>query len=79
VSRQVLKKKGTLKFSARDIFYTNAMEGFTDFDNATEYFILRRDSRVFNLSFTYRFGKAYKTAKRTDGSAGDEMERAGNG
>lgn len=79
VSRQVLKKKATLKFSARDIFYTNAMEGFTDFDKATEYFILRRDSRVFNISFTYRFGKAYKTAKRTAGSAADEMERAGNG
>jgi len=79
VSRPVLKKKGTLRFSARDIFYTNAMEGFTQFDNATEYFILRRDSRVLNLSFTYRFGKAYKAAKRTGGSAGDEIERVGNG
>ncbi len=79
VSRQVLKKKGTLKFSARDIFYTNAMEGLTQFDKATEYFILRRDSRVLNLSFTYRFGKAYKTIKRTGGSAGDEIERVGNG
>ncbi len=79
VSRQVLKKKGTLKFSARDIFYTNAMEGLTQFDKATEYFILRRDSRVFTLAFTYRFGKAYKTAKRTSGSASPEMERVGNG
>lgn len=79
VSRPVLKKKGTLKFSARDIFYTNAMEGFTQFASATEYFILRRDSRVFNLSFTYRFGKAYKVARRSNGSAGDEMERVGAG
>ncbi len=79
VARPVLKKKGTLKFSARDIFYTNAMEGLTQFTKATEYFILRRDSRVFNLSFTYRFGKAYKTVKRSSGSAGDEMERVGNG
>jgi iron complex outermembrane recepter protein len=79
VSRPVLKKKGTLKFSARDIFYTNAMEGFTQFTSATEYFILRRDSRVFNLSFTYRFGKAYKVARRSNGSAGDEMERVGSG
>ncbi len=79
ISRPVLKKKGTLKFSARDIFYTNAMEGLTQFDRATEYFILWRDSRVFNLSFTYRFGKAYKAAKRSSGSAGDEMQRVGNG
>jgi hypothetical protein len=79
LSTPVLKKKGTLKFSARDIFYTNAMEGLTQFPNATEYFILRRDSRVFTLSFTYRFGKAYKAAKRSGGSANDEIERVGNG
>jgi iron complex outermembrane recepter protein len=79
VSRPVLKKKGTLKLSARDIFYTNAMEGFTSFSKATEYFILWRDSRVFNLSFTYRFGKAYKATKRNSGGAADEMERVGNG
>lgn len=79
ISRPVLKKKGTLKLSLRDLFYSNAMEGLTQFPKATEYFIVRRDSRVINLSFTYRFGKAYKTAKRSNGSAGDEMERVGNG
>ena len=50
------------------------MEGLTQFDRATEYFILWRDSRVFNISFTYRFGKAYKAGKRSGGSAGDEMQ-----
>ncbi|MFT3680764.1 MAG: TonB dependent receptor [Ferruginibacter sp.] len=79
VSRPVFKKKGTLKLSFRDVFYTNAMEGLTQFDKATEYFILRRDSRVVNISFTYRFGKAYKANKRSSGSAADEMERVGNG
>ncbi len=79
VSRPVLKKKATLKLAARDIFYTNAMEGLTSFAKATEYFKLRRDSRVINLSFTYRFGKAYKASKRSSGSAADEMERVGNG
>ena len=79
VSRPVLKKKGSLKLSFRDLFFTNAMEGFTHFTKATEYFILRRDSRVINIAFTYRFGKAYKTTKRSSGSAGDEMERVGNG
>ncbi|MDB5086787.1 MAG: Outer rane receptor protein mostly Fe transport, partial [Mucilaginibacter sp.] len=79
IARPVLKKKGTLKFSLRDILYTNAMEGFTSFPNATEYFKIKRDSRVFTLTFTYRFGKTYKTVKRTDGSASEEMERVGNG
>lgn len=79
VSRPVLKKKGTLKLSVRDIFFSNGMEGLTQFTKATEYFKLRRDSRVVSLAFTYRFGKAYKTSKRSNGSATDEMERAGNG
>lgn len=79
ISRPVLKKKGTVKISARDIFYTQAMEGLTQFDRATEYFILKRDSRVVNISFTYRFGKAYKTVRRNGGSATDEAERVGNG
>jgi iron complex outermembrane receptor protein len=79
LSRPVLGKKGTIKVSARDVFYTNAMEGFTTFPNATEYFLLRRDSRVYSISFTYRFGKQYKTVKRTGGSASDEMDRVGNG
>jgi len=78
IARPVLKKKGTLKFSARDILYTNAMEGLTQFPNATEYFIIHRDSRVYTLSFSYRFGKAYKTTKQAD-SAGDEAGRVGNG
>ncbi len=79
VSRPVLKKKGTLKLSLRDIFNTNAMEGLTQFPKATEYFIVHWDRRVISLSFTYRFGKAYKTIKRSNGSAGDEIERVGNG
>lgn len=78
-SRPVLKKKATLRLTARDLFYTNAMEGLTQFPNATEYFILRRDTRVVTLSFTYRFGKAYKTIKRSAGSADDEMQRVGSG
>ncbi len=79
ITRPVLKKKGTLKLSVRDIFFTQAMEGNTDFPNADEYFILRRDTRVFNLSFTYRFGKPLKTTRRTSGSAGDEIQRVGSG
>lgn len=77
IARPVLNKKGTLKFSVRDIFYTQAMEGNTDFPNADEYFILRRDSRVFNIAFTYRFGKPLKTTRRNSGSAGDEIQRVG--
>ena len=74
-----LKKKGTLKLNVRDIFFSQVMEGNTDFPYADEYFILRRDSRVVNLSLTYRFGKPLKAARRNNGSAGDEIQRVGSG
>jgi len=79
IAKPVMKKRATLKFSVRDIFYTSAMEGLTQFPNATEYFKETRDTRVYTLSFTYRFGKAYKTVKRGDNSASDEADRVGNG
>lgn len=79
ISRPVMKKKGTIKLSARDIFYTNAMEGLTQFAKATEYFLIRRDTKVLNLAFVYRFGKAFTTTKRSGGSADEEMERVGSG
>ena len=79
VASPVFNKKATLKLSVRDIFFTQAMEGNTDFPGAKEYFILRRDSRVINLGLTYRFGKPLKAARRTTGSAKDEIDRVGSG
>jgi hypothetical protein len=78
LARPVLKQKGTLKLSMRDIFYTLGMEGVTDFQSASEYFLLRRDSRVVNISVVYRFGKPIKPVKRNTGGAADEMQRAGS-
>lgn len=78
IAKTVLKGKGTLRLSARDIFYTQSMEGLTDFPGANEYFILWRDTQVLNLGFSYRFGKPLKATKRSSGAASDEMNRAGS-
>lgn len=77
LAKTILKGKGTLRLTGRDIFYTQSMEGLTDFPGASEYFILWRDSQVINVGFSYRFGKPLKAAKRSSGGASDEMNRAG--
>ena len=77
ISKQVLKNKATVRLTIRDIFYTQSMAGFTQFEQTDEYFKLVRDSRVCTIGFTYRFGKSYKANKRSAGSAGDEMQRVG--
>ena len=78
ISKTVLKKKGTIKLSMRDIFYANAMEGFTNFPNATEYYKFKRDSRVVTLTFSFRFGQSFKSRHHEDGAA-EEKERVQNG
>ncbi len=70
ISKTILKNQGTLKLAFRDVFYTNWMKGLTQFTNATEYFKVTRDTRVGVLSFTWRFGKAFKTTKRSEGGSG---------
>lgn len=77
VSKQVMKNKGTLRLNFRDIFYTQAMQGLTYFQQTTEYFRLQTDSRVVNIAFTYRFGKAYKTTRKSGGAAAEEINRVG--
>jgi hypothetical protein len=80
ISKALFDNKATIKLAARDLFYTQAMIGFTEFQNSTEYFSLRRDTRVAALSFTYRFGKAFKSStKRSTGAATEEAQRVGTG
>jgi hypothetical protein len=77
MSKTVLQKKGTVKVGFRDIFYTDAMSGLTSFPDASEYFKIKRDTRVVALSFTYRFGKTYKVVRHQEGVI-EEAERVQN-
>jgi iron complex outermembrane receptor protein len=78
VSKQLFNNKASIKLNARDVFYTQAMKGFTIFEHATEYFKLTRDTRVVNLAFTWRFGKTFKDTRRSAGGATEESKRMGN-
>ena len=79
LSKQAFNNKGSIKLTARDIFYSQAMEGLTHFQTVNEYFKLQRDTRIVSLSITYRFAKGTKTqARRTTGASADEIERVGN-
>ena len=82
ISKQVLNGKGTVKLNVRDIFYTNRATGDINFENTLAHFVNTRDSRVANLTFTYRFGKPLKAAqpRRKIGGADEEQNRvkAGN-
>ncbi len=78
-SKQVLKNKGTLRITVRDILYTQRARAIINYGNVDATFQERRDSRVLNLGFTYRFskGKIANVKKKAGGSAGDEQNRVG--
>lgn len=77
VGKQILKKKGTLRLSIRDLTYFVNYNGQSTFENSSEPFTVKWDSRVVRLSFNWRFGKAMKAVNRSEGGASDEINRVG--
>jgi len=75
VSKQVMKGKGSLRLSIRDMFYTNKVKGSIHFQQTDAYFWNKRDSRVASISFTYRFGKPLKAAGSSKRNSGAEEEQ----
>jgi hypothetical protein len=60
IAKQVLKGKGSVKLSVRDIFYTQPARGDINFKTTEAMFRSQWDSRTANITFTYRFGKPLK-------------------
>jgi hypothetical protein len=78
VSKQVMKNKGSIRLNVRDILWSQKISGYTKYDNVDANFRQYQDSRVVNLSFTYRFSKGKaSTQQRQRSSADDEKSRVG--
>lgn len=76
ISKQVMKGKGSVRVSVRDLFWTQRIDGTSRFSNIDAAFQQTRDSRVFSANFTYRFSKGKANGqKRKTGGAGDEQSR----
>jgi hypothetical protein len=59
----------------RDLFYTNFPAGIIRFSKTEADFSNKRDSRIINLSFSYRFGKTFKAINKKSSGADDEKGR----
>ncbi len=77
VAKQILKNKGSLKLNVRDLFYTQKTSGTINFQKTEAHFSNRPDSRVVNLTFSYRFGKPLKAVQnnRRTGGSSEEQNR----
>jgi iron complex outermembrane receptor protein len=80
VAKQIMKNKGAIRLAVRDVFYTQIFSGYSKYQNVDVTINERRDSRVVNLSFTYRFAKGKTAPQRNKKSgAGDEQNRVNTG
>ena len=79
VSKSVLKNKGTLRLNIRDIFYIQQASGYVKYDDIDISFINIRDSRVANISFTYRFSKGKIGNTQRKRNSVDEASRVNLG
>ncbi|AXY76741.1 TonB-dependent receptor [Paraflavitalea soli] len=79
VQKTIMNKKGTIRLNITDIFWTNVPAAVIEFSNYIEHWHSRRETRVANLSFTYRFGKnTVAAARRRNTASEEERRRAGN-
>lgn len=79
VQKTVLKNKGTVRFNITDIFWTNLPKAVITYNNYIEKWNAYRETRVANLTFTYRFGNnKVQQARRRATASEEERQRAGN-
>jgi iron complex outermembrane recepter protein len=77
--KTVLKGKGTVRLNVSDIFWTNLPKATVTYEGRyVENWHAYRDTRVANLSFTYRFGNTnVQAARRRTTASEEERQRAG--
>lgn len=77
VSKSVMNNKGRISINYRDPFKLQRFNGTAKYTTVDATVNTRWDNSILNLSFNYRFGKSFKTNKRSTGSATEEQSRIG--
>lgn len=75
VQKNVMKNKATVRFNITDIFWTNLPKAVITYNNYIEKWHAFRETRVGNLSFTYRFGNSKVAAARRRVTSSEEERR----
>lgn len=80
ISKQLFKKKATIKLAFTDVFWENLPSALITFRDYTETFDVYRETRQAIVSYTHRFGdNKLQPQRRRVGGAEDEKRRAATG
>jgi iron complex outermembrane recepter protein len=79
VQKAIMKGQGTIRLNATDVFWTSLPRATVTYEGAyIENWRAYRETRVANLSFTYRFGNnKVQAARRRATASEEERQRAG--
>ena len=78
VQKSLWNKQGTLRMNVADVLYTTPIRTTSTYDNFTESFISRQDTRVVTAALTCRFGSSkVAAARKRAAGAEEELRRAG--
>ncbi|GAB2723616.1 TonB-dependent receptor [Hymenobacter frigidus] len=78
VQKSLWNKQGTLRMNVADVLYTTPIRTTSTYDNFTESFISKQDTRVATAALTYRFGSSkVAAARKRAAGAEEELRRAG--
>ncbi|RAJ32211.1 outer membrane beta-barrel protein [Pedobacter cryoconitis] len=74
-----MDKKATISLKIRDIFYTARFIGVLKYNNVNTYWENEWESRMFSLSFSYKFGNMkIKTTRNRKTYTAEEQGRVSN-
>lgn len=80
LSKQVMNNKGSVRISVRDLLWSQRIKGESKYSNIDAKFQQFGESRVVNVSFTYRFSKGkINNTQRKRGGASEEASRVKTG
>ncbi|MGI4762630.1 MAG: outer membrane beta-barrel protein [Janthinobacterium lividum] len=77
LQKSLWNKQGTFRLNVADIFYTTPNRATSTYDNFTETYYSRLDTRIVTAALTYRFGNSkVAAARRRAAGADEELRRA---
>lgn len=75
LSKTVLNKQGTIRFSAADILYSNPYRLSVNYQGQNNGLNIKDDTRAFTVSFSYKLGKSIAAARKRSTAAEEERKR----
>ena len=77
LQKSLWNKQGSLRLNVTDLLYTTPLRVTSIYDNFSESFRSRQDTRVVTAAFTYRFGNGkVAAARKRAAGAEEELRRA---